>query len=62
MIKGYSDTHARGLSKYDKVLSSLPVLLDRSDGGDWLRRLRDVALKDEEGSDLEGALKTVESL
>lgn len=62
LIKGYSDTHARGLSKYDKVLSSLPALLDRSDGGDWLRRLRDVALKDEEGSDLEGALKTVESL
>ncbi len=62
LIKGYSDTHARGLSKYDRVLSSLPALLDRSDGGDWLRRLRDVALKDEEGTDLEGALKTVESL
>ena len=62
LIKGYSDTHARGLSKYDKVLSSLPALMDRSDGGDWLRRLRDVALKDEEGTDLEGALKTVDSL
>ena len=36
--------------------------MDRSDGGDWLRRLRDVALKDEEGTDLEGALKTVDSL
>jgi indolepyruvate ferredoxin oxidoreductase beta subunit len=62
LIKGYSDTHARGLSRYDRVLSALPILEARDDGADWLRRLREAALKDENGTALEGALKTVESL
>lgn len=62
LIKGYSDTHARGLSRYDKVLSALPVLEARHDGADWLRRLREAALKDENGTALDGALKTVASL
>lgn len=62
LIKGYSDTHARGLSRYDKVLSALPLLVDRQDGADWLRRLREAALKDENGAALDGALKTVASL
>lgn len=62
LIKGYSDTHARGLSRYDRVLSALPMLEQREDGADWLRRLRDAALKDEDGTALTGALKTVESL
>lgn len=62
LIKGYSDTHARGLSRYDKVLSALPLLEGREDGADWLRRLREAALKDENGTALDGALKTVASL
>lgn len=62
LIKGYSDTHARGLSRYDRVLSALPILEARDDGADWLRRLREAALKDENGTALEGALKTVASL
>jgi len=62
LIKGYSDTHARGLSRYDRVLSALPILEARDDGAEWLRRLREAALKDENGNALEGALKTVESL
>lgn len=62
LIKGYSDTHARGLSKYDRVLSALPLVSGRDDAADWIRRLRDVALKDEQGDALDGALKTVASL
>lgn len=62
LIKGYSDTHARGLSRYDKVLSALPLLEPRDDGAQWLRRLREAALKDENDVALDGALKTVESL
>ena len=62
LIKGYSDTHARGLSKFDRVLSALPLLEPRADGADWLRRLREAALMDEEGAMLDGALKTVASL
>lgn len=61
LIKGYSDTHARGLSKYDRVLSAVPLLVGRPDAAEWLRRLRDAALKDEEGAMLNGALRTVAS-
>jgi indolepyruvate ferredoxin oxidoreductase beta subunit len=62
LIKGYSDTHARGESKFDRVMSAVPVLSGRSDGADWLRRLRDAALMDEAGIALDGALKTVATL
>lgn len=59
LIKGYSGTHERGLHKYQTVLSALPMLRSRADGADWLRRLQEVALADEQGSGLEGALKTI---
>lgn len=62
LIKGYSDTHARGHSKFDRVLSALPLLQGRDDAADWLRRLREAALKDEKGDMLDGALKTIASL
>lgn len=61
LIKGYSDTHVRGHSKFDKVLGALTMLEGREDAADWLRRLREAALKDEKGEALDGALKTVES-
>ncbi|MEI2384431.1 indolepyruvate oxidoreductase subunit beta family protein [Breoghania sp. JC706] len=61
LIKGYSDTHARGLSKYDRVLGALPMLEGRQDAADWLRRLREAALRDEKGTALDGALQTVAS-
>ena len=61
LVKGYSDTHARGLSKFDRVLSALPLLRGREDAADWLRRLREAALRDEEGRALDDALATVRS-
>jgi indolepyruvate ferredoxin oxidoreductase beta subunit len=62
LIKGYSDTHARARSKFDRVLSALEPLKGRADAADWIRRLREAALKDEKGDMLDGALKTVRSL
>jgi indolepyruvate ferredoxin oxidoreductase beta subunit len=62
MVKGYSDTHARGLSKFDRVLSAVPLLVDRSDGGQWIDRLITAALKDENGEALDGVLKTIREL
>ncbi|MES1149155.1 MAG: DUF6537 domain-containing protein, partial [Bradyrhizobium guangdongense] len=62
LIKGYSDTHQRGETKFDKVLSALPLLENRADGADWVRRLREAALLDEDGKQLDGALKTVATL
>ncbi|RVD72486.1 indolepyruvate oxidoreductase subunit beta family protein [Mesorhizobium sp. M4A.F.Ca.ET.029.04.2.1] len=62
LIKGYSDTHARAQSKFDRVLSALTMLKGRDDAADWIRRLREAALKDEKGDMLDGALKTVATL
>jgi indolepyruvate ferredoxin oxidoreductase beta subunit len=62
LVKGYSDTHARGVSKFDRVMGAVPLLAARGDGAEWMRRLRDAALMDENGIALDGALKTVSTL
>lgn len=61
LVKGYSDTHARGLSKFDRVMTAASKLEGRPDAAQWVRRLREAALKDEDGVALNGALKTVDS-
>ncbi len=61
LIKGYSDTHVRAQSKFDRVLSGLELLKGRKDAADWMRRLREAALKDEKGTMLDGALQTIAS-
>ena len=61
LIKGYSDTHARGQSKFDRVLAATARIAGREDAADWCRRLREAALKDEEGKALDGAIRTIES-
>lgn len=61
LIKGYSDTHARGLSKFDRVMEGAGLLRGREDAAQWVARLREAALQDEKGEALEGALKTVRS-
>lgn len=62
LVKGYSDTHARGLSKFDRVLSGVPVLVAREDGGQWVDRMITAALKDENGEALDGVLKTIREM
>ncbi len=61
LIKGYSDTHARGLSKFDRVMHGASVVAGRPDAADWVRRLREAALQDEQGKALDGALRTIDS-
>lgn len=61
LIKGYSDTHARGLSKFAKVMGARGLLQGRADAADWMRRLRKAALDDVAGDKLDGALLTVRS-
>jgi len=61
LVKGYSDTHARGQSKFDKVMAGAAKLEGRPDAAEWVRRLREAALKDEDGIALSGALKTIDS-
>ena len=61
LIKGYSDTHARGQSKFDRVTGASLRIAGRPDAADWCRRLREAALQDEEGRALAGAIRTIES-
>ena len=61
LIKGYSETHSRGLDKFARVMTAAECLRGRSDAAAWVRRLREAALKDEQGSALDEALRTVES-
>jgi indolepyruvate ferredoxin oxidoreductase beta subunit len=61
LVKGYSDTHARGLSKFDKVMDGIALVQPRDDAADWARRLREAALQDVDGKALDGALQTIRS-
>jgi indolepyruvate ferredoxin oxidoreductase beta subunit len=61
LVKGYSDTHARGQSKFDKIMAGAAKLDGRPDAAEWVARLREAALKDEDGIALSGALKTIDS-
>ncbi|WP_417248655.1 indolepyruvate oxidoreductase subunit beta family protein [Celeribacter sp.] len=61
LIKGYSDTHARGLSKFARLMDARDMLAGRSDAADWMRRLRTAALADVKGHKLDEALATVRS-
>ena len=62
LVKGYSDTHARGQGKFDRVIGAVALLEGRADAADWIRRLRDAALADVDGTMLTGALATVATL
>ena len=62
LVKGYSGTHDRGHRKFDAVMAAVALLEGRADAADWLRRLREAALADEDGSMLEGAIATVRTL
>ncbi|MBS0247053.1 MAG: indolepyruvate oxidoreductase subunit beta family protein [Proteobacteria bacterium] len=61
LVKGYSDTHARGLSKFDKVMAAIALVEDRNDAADWARRLRESAIKDAAGMELDGTIETIKS-
>jgi indolepyruvate ferredoxin oxidoreductase beta subunit len=62
LVSGYSDTHARGESKFDKVMQASDRLAGRPDAAEWVRRLTTIAMKDAEGSGLDGARRTVDTL
>lgn len=49
LIKGYSDTHARGSSRFDRLMAAAERLHGQSDAANKLEQLRTAALKDAEG-------------
>ncbi|OYU72341.1 MAG: indolepyruvate oxidoreductase subunit B, partial [Burkholderiales bacterium PBB5] len=46
LVKGYSDTHARGGSKFDQLQRAAGLLRQRADGAAALASLREAALAD----------------
>ena len=56
LVKGYSDTHARGLRHYQRLLQALPVLQQRAGAASMMRALREAALADESGAQLAALL------
>jgi indolepyruvate ferredoxin oxidoreductase, beta subunit len=61
LIKGYGETHERGLRNFSLLLGQLGTLMPRSDGGALLARLIDAALADEEGAALRRELALLEA-
>ena len=61
LIKGYSDTHKRGLNKFDSVMEAADLLIGRADAAEWMARLRTSALQDPDGKAMKGTLKTIKS-
>lgn len=49
LVRGYGDTHARGLANHARIMALLPGLLGRADAAARLHALHEAALADEEG-------------
>ncbi|MPS26932.1 MAG: indolepyruvate oxidoreductase subunit beta family protein [Alcaligenaceae bacterium] len=60
LIKGYGDTHARGLGSYRKIIAVLPALLGRDDAARTVAGLREAALADDSGERLARRLADIE--
>lgn len=59
LIKGYGDTHRNGSRNFDALMGILPRLRRHSHAAASLRRLREVALEDENGKKLASELQKV---
>jgi indolepyruvate ferredoxin oxidoreductase, beta subunit len=61
LIKGYGDTHARGLKSYGIIMQFVDRSAGRADLAATVRRLRSAALADEEGRALESTLHELDA-
>jgi indolepyruvate ferredoxin oxidoreductase beta subunit len=59
LVKGYGDTHERGWSSFSQIFSQLPNLIGDPKGAAHLRTLREAALADDTGTQLERALSSL---
>ncbi len=57
LVKGYSDTHARGSSRFDRLVQAARRMTGRPDAAATLADLRQAALRDAEGVALKAALQ-----
>ncbi|MGD9770083.1 MAG: indolepyruvate oxidoreductase subunit beta family protein [Pseudolabrys sp.] len=61
LVTGYSDTHARGEAKFDRLMSLVPPLRARPGAADELSKLIAAALADEDGKMLDRAVAALET-
>jgi indolepyruvate ferredoxin oxidoreductase beta subunit len=62
LVKGYSDTHERGLRNYEALMRLLPQIMETADPAATLVRLRKAALADDSGAALSAAIKDIRPL
>jgi indolepyruvate ferredoxin oxidoreductase beta subunit len=55
LVKGYSDTHERGVRNFERLMAAAQRLAGRADAATALARLREAALADEHGKALDSA-------
>lgn len=58
LVKGYSDTHERGVRNFERLMAAAQRLAGRADAAAALARLREAALADEHGKALDSAWAT----
>jgi indolepyruvate ferredoxin oxidoreductase, beta subunit len=56
LVKGYGDTHERGWASFSQIAALAAQLVDGPQAAGHLRGLRDAALADDSGSQLERAI------
>ena len=59
LVKGYGDTHERGWSSFSQVSSLAATLVSEPEGAARLRALREAALADDSGAQLERAIASL---
>lgn len=59
LVKGYGDTHERGWSSFSQLSTLVPSLAGEADGAARLRALREAALADDNGAQLERAIASL---
>jgi len=62
LIKGYSDTHSRGTSKFDRLMASVSTIKENADAGETLSGLIELALAQESDDLLEESIKNLASV
>ena len=62
LIKGYSDTHERAHSKFDKVMSATRLIKKQTDAAEQARQLLSAAISDADGHELERKVEEMKSL
>jgi indolepyruvate ferredoxin oxidoreductase beta subunit len=59
LVKGYGDTHERGWSSFSQISSLVPNLVGDPGSAARLRALREAALADDNGVQLERAISNL---